>query len=169
MKHLIHKIRQKRNYSPSERWLTLGMMLILTIGISGSGWFLFGKPAASATSLEVVGIDINRTQVIADAKDTANVGLRIIDKTTLQPAEKVWVGLYIKNEWQRSEALTYNHWYSFESGRAFYQTDAQGQVIFPVKSELAGAIEYQVYAANPELKNDNKYQKLEGSFTINFK
>ncbi|MDD5605922.1 MAG: hypothetical protein PHR51_01150 [Patescibacteria group bacterium] len=168
MKKFLHHLRRNRHYAPHERWLTFGAMLALTIAISGSGWFLFGRPAASATSLEVSDIVLAQTHVPASLETGTEVTITLRDKITTAPARNIWVGLYIENTWQRSEGLTYNAWYSPEPARAFYQTDELGQISFNMKSELAGEIEYQVYVANPDLKNDNKYQKLEKSFTINF-
>ena len=168
MKKILHHFRRNRKYAKHEQWLTVGAMLLLTIIISSGGWLLFGQPASSTTSLEVIDINISETHVLADTKGTADVWLSLQDKTTLEPAPNVWVGLYILNYWQRTEQFTHNDWYSFEPNLAFYQTDEEGKVNFKIKSELAGAIEYKIYVANPELKNDNKYQKLEHSFTINF-
>ena len=168
MKKILHHFRRNRSYAKHEQWLTIAAMLLLTIIISSGGWLLFGEPASSATSLTVLESDISKIHVTADMKDFADVTLTIQDKTLLEPAQNIWVGLYIENNWQRTESLTYNDWYSFKPSLAFYQTDEQGQVNLKVKSELAGAIKYQVYVANPSLKNDNKYQKLESSFTINF-
>jgi hypothetical protein len=168
MKKILHHFRRNRSYAKHEQWLTVGAMLVLTIIISTSSWLLFGKPASSATSLEVVETNISKTHVVADSTDMAEVNIILQDKATLTPATGVWVGLAIPKYWQSTDALTYNDWYSFEPNRAFYQTDENGKVNFKMKSALAGAIEYQIYVANPELKNDNKYQKLPTSFTINF-
>ena len=81
----------------------------------------------------------------------------------------VWVGLQIVNPVLRGVANSYLGWYSPEPQRAFYQTDVNGQVQFPLISEIAADIEYAIYAANPELKNDNKYQELDRRFTVTFK
>ena len=168
MKHILNQLKRDRTYSTHERWGVFAALGVLTILVSAGGWFLFGQPAASAATLTVAGATLPQDTISADGQTSGQTVLTIINEIDNQPAAGVWVGLLITNPVQRTPALTHFDWYSAEPGRAFYQTDANGQVTFELMSTIPGEIEYQVYAANPELKNDNKYQDLEYQFTARF-
>ncbi|AKM84879.1 MAG: hypothetical protein VE98_C0001G0425 [candidate division Kazan bacterium GW2011_GWA1_50_15] len=169
MQHLFHHLRRDRSYSSHERWGVVVALGILTILISAGGFILFGNPAASASSLAVTDIRLTSQTLPADGANHGQATITISDKKTDQAVVGVWVGLQIVNPVLRGVANSYLGWYSPEPQRAFYQTDVNGQVQFPLISEIAADIEYAIYAANPELKNDNKYQELDRRFTVTFK
>lgn len=129
---------------------------------------MFGRPAASASSLAVKSVEVTDKVVAAGGLSHTNVTITLANKENQEPAANVWVGLIVANSDLRTPAFTYVDWYSFEPSRVFYQTDRSGQVTFKLASVISGDIEYQIFAANPELKNDNKYQKLETSFWVTY-
>ncbi|OGB73494.1 hypothetical protein A3K24_01385 [candidate division Kazan bacterium RIFCSPHIGHO2_01_FULL_44_14] len=168
MKHILHHFRRNRTYSSHERWGVFAVLGALTILVSASSFILFGEPVASASSLAVFEINpINQT-LSADGLAHGQTTITVIDKKTSQAVVGVWVGLQVTNPTLRSMESTYLDWYSPEPGRAFYQTDERGQVSFLMISSVPGEIEYAIFAANPELKNDNKYQDLEQRFKVVF-
>ena len=168
MRRLLHHLRRDRDYSAHERWGVVAVLGTLTVVVSISGAVLFGRPAASATSLAVASIVQPQAVLPADGLLHGEATIAIVDKKTGQPASGVWAGLLVINPTERSPQLTYLDWYSFEPNRAFYQTDAEGRVKFSLGSQFPGDIEYAIYVANPELKNDNKYQDLGERFTVGF-
>jgi len=129
---------------------------------------MFGRPAISAASVSVESVNIERDAIPADGQTTTRAIIKLSDEETGEPAAGVWTGLIVANPDLRSPGFTYNGWYSLEPGRAFYQTNENGEVVFQLASTIAGSIEYQIFAANPETKNDNKYQELATSFWITF-
>lgn len=168
MKRLLHHLRRDRTYSSRERWGVFATLGILTVAVSLGSVVLFGRPVASATSLKVADIALSSEVLQVSDQPTGTATITLVDKKTDQPAGGVWVGLLVTNPVQRSAQFTYLDWYSPEPNRAFYQTDSIGQVKFALASGIPGEITYKVYVANPNLKNDNKYQDLEDGFAVRF-
>ncbi len=169
MHKILHGFKRNRSYSSHERWGVFAGMLLLTLAISAGGWMLMSKPAASATSIAVTEVKLSKDILAVGEKPNGNVVLTLAHKETSIPAEGIWIGLRIPLSELRTPQFTYYDWYSPESGRAFYQTDKQGKVEFPLASLVPGLVEYQVYAGNPEISNDTKYQNLHKSFIVDFK
>lgn len=169
MRKILHHFRRNRSYSHHERWGVFAAILVLTLMMSAGSWLMFGKPAASASSLMVQSVNLDRETAPADGEASIRAAITIVHKETNEPAAGIWVGLAIPETSKRTAGLSHAGWYSFEPGRAFYQTDARGEIEFRLASVVPGEIPYDIYAANPELKNDNKYQKLATSFWATYK
>lgn len=168
MTHLLHHFRRNRTYSSYERWGVFAGMLTLTLAVTAGGWLLLGKPAVSASSLTVANIELTKDNLPATGQPEGAVTVTIADKETLAPVIGVWVGLRIADPALRTPETTYYDWYSPAAERAFFQTDGNGRVTFPLTSKIPGAIEYQIYAANPEMANDAKYQSLHSALTVTY-
>ncbi len=168
MHKIFHHLRRNRNYSSHERWSVFAGLFILTLAVTAGGWLLLGKPATSAASVAVTDIKLSRDTLPIGIESKGMVTLTLADKETNQSMEGVWVGLRIPLSEFRTPAFTYYDWYSPASERAFFQTDSTGKVVFPLASLVTGAIEYEIYTANPELANDAKYQDLKQSFTVSY-
>ncbi len=165
---MLHHFRRNRTYSHHERWGVFAAMFALTILVSAGGWLLAGQPVVSASSMVVDSVNLSEKVVAADGASTTTAVITLQNKETQEPAADVWVGLIVPDINLRTPELSYLDWYSFEPGRAFYQTDQEGKISFKLASTIKGNIEYQIFTANPELKNDNKYQKLETSFWVTY-
>ncbi|MFA5010262.1 MAG: hypothetical protein WC553_03530 [Patescibacteria group bacterium] len=168
MPHLLHHFRRNRTYNSHERWGVFSALFILTIAVSAGGWLLSGQPVASATTLAVTNIKLPPYELYADGKQQGEVVLTVTDKTTSLPATGIWVGLQIADPTLRTNRLTYFDWYSPESERAFFLTNDNGKVSFPLMSDMVGSLEYKIYTANPEAVNDAKYQSLDKSFVVKY-
>lgn len=140
----------------------------MTIAVSAGGWLLFGKPVASAKSLTVSQVELSADTLPVGSLAKGYATITLTNKETQTPKAGVWVGLRIADTALRTAGATYYDWYSPEPERAFFQTDNNGQLKLPLKSEIAGPITYQVFTANPEIANDAKYQSLDYSFTVDY-
>ena len=169
MTHIKHILRRNQTYAPHERWGVFAGLLLLTLAVTaGGGWLLTGKAVLSASSLMVTNVVLSDTALPINQPAAGQATIIIADKETQQPREGIWVGLRVDESRLQTPELTYFGWYSPTPERAFYQTDSQGQVELPLASAIPGMIEYEIYAANPELANDAKYQSLHNSFTIEY-
>lgn len=168
MHKILHHLRRNRDYSSHERWGVFAGLLLLTLAITAGGWLFLGRPVSSAATIAVTDIKLSRDTLPVGTSSEGTVTLAVADKETNQPVEGVWVGLRIPSPELRTPQFTYYDWYSPAPERAFFQTDAQGQVVFPLASVVPGTIEYQVYIANPKLANDGKYQDLKQSFMVSY-
>lgn len=129
---------------------------------------LFGQPATSAASVAVAEIKLSHDTLEVGTTAAGTATITLADKETGAPAQNIWVGLFIPTDNLRTPTQTYFGWYSPSPERAFFQTDEDGQVSFPLVSTVPGSITYEIYAANPELANDAKYQSLHKSFVMNY-
>lgn len=168
MHKLIHQLRRNRDYSSHERWGVFAGLLLVTLAISAGGWLLLGKPAASAESLAVTKIELSADTLPTGSQAQGYVTITLANKETDSPQPNIWVGLRVADMKMRTTEFTYFDWYSPEPDRAFFQTDEQGQLKLPLKSEVAGVVTYQIFTANPELANDAKYQSLNREFRVNY-
>jgi hypothetical protein len=163
----MEELNPRRPATNSSLYVGTAVVLVILLGLTI--WGFISNKASSSTILQAGDLTISKTEVLADGVDSSQVKIAIISKDDGSPVVGIWVGLHITNEQQATEELASFGWYSPEAGRSFYQTDESGQVVFEVKSKLAGDINYVVYAADPEQKNSGKYQSLERDFTLNFK
>jgi len=153
----------------NNRPLYVGTAVVLVILLGLTIWGFISNKSIADVSLQAGDLQISKTEVIADGVDSSKVAITVTQKEDSAPIAGIWVGLNINDEKLTTQDLSSFGWYSPEPGRSFYQTDAGGQVKFSIKSKVAGAITYSVYAADPEQKNSGKYLNLERDFTINFK
>jgi len=167
MKNIIHHFRRDRSYFRRDRWMVFGILTVVTMLILFVDWTRLVTPKHDELVLAVSKTDISEEVIPADGTTFTNVGIWIQNQDG-QAADSVWIGLKIHEQSLRTPALTYTDWYSYESERAFYQTNREGWVEFPIASEIAGEIEYHVYAADPEAHQNQKYQSLDSSFTVTF-
>ncbi|MFH0905675.1 MAG: hypothetical protein V1826_03085 [bacterium] len=170
MTHILHHFRRNRSYARHERWGVVAMLAVLTAIVSLGSWLAFGpgKPAASATDVSAIAMAQPISGIPANGKNFSTATITIIDTKTDQPVPNAWVGLKINDPEQRTPERTYNGWYSPELSRAFYQTNARGQVEFELYSRVSGSIDYQVYTADPDAKDSDQYQKLDTVLTVAF-
>ena len=168
MSHISHPFHRNRAYASRDRWGVFGALLTLTVLISAGSWLNLLKPASSAMTIEVKNIAISQTPLVANAKSTGEVSIDLVNTQTDTPASGVWVGLRIANPLDRSTKTNYYDWYSPIPERAFFATDANGNVKLPLISSKAGTIEYQIYTANPQASDAGKYQSLEKSFSVSY-
>ena len=157
------KIQLTRN-----KILYLILAAILVILLSYAIWGFIGNRVFSSTVLRVNNLTISKNELLANGKDTSVVKIAIITQDNNSLIADVWVGLNIINTEMATEELSYFGWYSPEPGRAFYQTNKNGEVKFNIKSKMAGDITYGIYAANPQQQNRGKYQSLNKEFTLKF-
>ena len=168
MAHLSHPFHRNRSYASHDRWGVFGTLLTLTVLVSAGSWFNLLKPASSAMTIEVKNISVSQTSLVANAKPTGEVSFDLVNTQDNSPASGVWVGLRIENPLDRTDTNTYYDWYSPALERAFFQTDTNGKVKFPLISGKTGTIEYQIYTANLEGSNEGKYQNLGKSFVATY-
>ncbi|OGB75265.1 hypothetical protein A2810_00045 [candidate division Kazan bacterium RIFCSPHIGHO2_01_FULL_49_10] len=161
--------KSKTQIDLSSRPLFVGTAVALVVLLGLTIWGFISNRSLADTTLQAGDLQIDKTEVAADGIDSSQVTVTITQKGNNAPAADVWVGLNIKTEELITQDLSNFGWYSPESGRSFYQTDALGKVEFSVRSRVAGDITYTVYAADPEQKNSGKYLSLERDFTIHFK
>ncbi|MBU1357120.1 MAG: hypothetical protein KJ620_11190, partial [Candidatus Edwardsbacteria bacterium] len=112
-------------------------MLILTVAVTAGSYLMFGRPAISAASVSVESVNVKKDAIPADGITTTQTTIRLANKETNAPAAGVWTGLIVANPDLRSPGFTYNGWYSLEPGRAFYQTNENGEVVFQLASTVA--------------------------------
>jgi hypothetical protein len=167
MTHILHHFRRNRSYSSHERWGVFAALLLLTLVVSAGGGLMFGRTAASAMPIAVQ-INLERDTLPVGLEPAGQVALTLTNKETMLPAANVWVGLRIADPALRTPAFTYYDWYSPKPEHAFFITDTDGQVKFPLASLQEGAVEYQIYTANPESASDAKYQSLHSSFVVSY-
>lgn len=166
-----HKLRRGRNYHTREKWGVFAGLAVVTLLVWASSSMWYAKAPASSNTIYVQ--DIAKPDVVGvttpenDSIDLAAIAL--VDKRTNQPAAGLWVGLHIKDETLRSPKFTYFDWYSPKAERAFYPTNAQGVVYFPLQSEIGGHVTYDVFVANPDGPSSQKYQALDGSFSVEYR
>lgn len=165
MTKLLAHFKRERKYSSHERWGIvvglLGLSVIATIG----GWMLVGSAQADSHVWMVKSIQYPVT-VADDTDQVAKLELATADGT---PAAGVWAGLRVTDGTLLSPDFTHEGWYSPIKNRTFFKTDSHGIVEFPLKSQYDGAIEFDVYTADPELSEDNRYTPLNYGFTVQFK
>lgn len=152
----------------SNKFVYLGLAVILILFLSYTVWGLIGNNALSKTNLEVSDLSISKNEITANGADYSLVEITITNLNTSSFANNVWIGLDIKEDALTDENFSYFGWYSPSPNRAFYQTDSSGKVSFKIKSNIPGDITYEIYAANPEQKA-GKYQSLEKEFILSFK
>jgi len=153
----------------SNRPLYVGTAVVLVILLGLTIWGFISNRSMADIALQAGDLRIDKTEALADGLDSSPVTIAVTRKEDNSPAANVWVGLNITDEKLATPELSSFGWYSPEPGRSFYQTDAQGQIRFSVRSKIAGDITYGIYAADPEQKNSGKYLNLERDFTIHFK
>lgn len=168
MHKLLYHFRRNRTYATHERWGVFAGLLFLTLAVTAGGWLLLGKPAASASSIVVTKIDLTKDTLPIGDKPTGEVTITVANKETQTPAVGVWLGLRIEDAILRTPQFTYYDWYSPTPERLFFQTNDKGQLTLPLTSKIAGLVRYEIYAANPEMANDAKYQPLDSSFNVSY-
>ncbi|MFA5270076.1 MAG: hypothetical protein WC400_00425 [Patescibacteria group bacterium] len=161
--------KTKTQIDLSSRPLYVGTAVALIILLGLTIWGFISNRSIADIALQAGDLTISKTEVMADGIDSSEIAITITQKENNTPASEVWVGLNINDEALATPDLSSFGWYSPEPGRSFYQTNAQGQVKFSVKSKIAGDITYGVYVADPEQKNSGKYIALERDFVIHFK
>lgn len=170
--HTIHHhMRRGRPYHKREKWGVFAGLAVVTLLIWATSSMWYVKAPASSNTIYVQDVSVPQIAAIttteADQADLAAIAL--VDKRTNQPAAGVWVGLYIEDETLRSPKFTYYDWYSPKAERAFYPTNAQGIVYFPLQSEVGGHITYDIFVANPDGPTSQKYQQLDSNFAIEYR
>jgi hypothetical protein len=168
MKNIADYLQRNRNYHRHEKWGVFAALAIVTLAVwSSQNLWAEGAPA-SANTLLVQNVSVPSTIDMARIGGDLSV-IALVDKRTNQPAQGVWVGLRVKDASKRTPELTYYDWYSPHPERAFYPTNDLGLVYFPLESKIAGQIDYDIYVGNPELKTGAKYQKLDKSFSVEYR
>ncbi len=165
--HLLHHLRRNRSYNHQEKWGIFAALGIMTVIVSATTFLWDGKPAQSSIPFAVSEVEAPEEIQLSNPKD-AQATITVMDERTGLPATNLWVGLSITDPKDRSAEYNYYDWYSPEKERAFFPTDAKGQVIFPLKTSQPGVVEYQIYTADPEKEGMDKYHTLSKSFTVTY-
>lgn len=164
----LHHFRRNRKYARHERWAVVLGLFVLTLLIAGAGYGLNVKNQAQASNIEVESVTAPDRPIRADGHDFEEARLSLTQTGSSIPAVNVWVGLKLKDRKMTSPSLSLNNWYSPQPDRAFFQTDARGQVTFPMMSEVAGTVEYDIYLANIGEGMEASYQRLDKEFVVNY-
>jgi hypothetical protein len=165
---MLRHFKRNRKYSRKERWLVVTGLLGLTLAVASfhlAGQF-FDK--AEAANVEVQYVGAPNEPIKSNGEDSGIAEITLVKSGSTIPAINLWVGLKPKNKNLATAELSYNDWYSPAPSRAFFKTNARGQVTFPLMSEKAGEIVYDIYLAT--LVNDEivDYQKLGETVTAKF-
>ncbi|MEZ4210358.1 MAG: hypothetical protein R3B38_01440 [Patescibacteria group bacterium] len=166
MIELIRNLRRLRNYHPREKWWVFGGLAVITLVIWSVNSVWLDDTPANKHTVSVSNLSVPSDVVKNEGFELATI--QLTDKNTSQPVSGVWVGLRISDKAKRSPSYTYYDWYSPKAGRAFFPTNEEGEVYFPLESELDGEVEYDIYVGNPDVANYAKYQSLDTGFRVNY-
>lgn len=166
-KKILHHFRRNRKYHRHERWGVVASLLVLTVLVSAGGTLLATQTRTQAATAEVKAIAVSH-EAIELTDDTAEVTIALVKAGTEVPAASTWVGLKPKNLSQVGDRYIYSNWYSPITSRAFFQTDARGEVAFPLLSENSGVVEYDIYVADPSFQDQSKLTRTGSSFEATF-
>lgn len=168
---ISHHLRRGRNYHAREKWGVFAGLAVVTLLVWATSNMWYTSAPASFNTIYVQDIaKPNMVAITTPESDNIDIAaIALVDKRTNKPAAGLWVGLRIKDETLRSPKFTYFDWYSPKAERAFYPSDAQGVVYFPLQSEVGGYVTYDVFVANPDGPSSQKYQPLESRFTVEYR
>lgn len=169
--HIHHHLRRNRKYHIREKWGVFAGLAAVTLLVWAGSSTWYNKAPASFNTLYVQDVSLpNFVQVTTP--ETAGLDLAaiaLVDKRTNQPAAGQWIGLRVSEATKRSPQFTYYDWYSPKAERAFYPTNDQGVVYFPLQSEVGGNVTYEVFVANPDGPASQKYQRLGADFSVEYR
>lgn len=147
------------------------VVILAVVVLAIIGYWVWQKLAFNVATanldLQVSGVQMDKQTVKADGLDFATAKITILSDNN--PASEVWVGLKLKNSQQTTDEFDYFGWYSAEPNQSFYKADQNGAVTIPIKSKVAGNITYDIYATDPNQKNQKSdYTNLNFSFPLTF-
>ncbi len=163
---VLHHFRRNRNYSSNERLGIVSLLFALSVVASIGGWLLVSNASAQSSTWTVKSVEYPVVTTEGTEVQQAKVTLTDSEGT---PAVGVWTGLKIKNPTLRSPQFTYQEWYSPSKDHAFFKTNAEGIVTFPLYSEVQGDISYDLYTTDRDLVKTGRFSDLDYSFTAQFK
>jgi len=166
---IFYHFRRNRTYARHERWGVVAGLFALTLAVAGVGFLFVNKSQAEAADITIETVTTPDRSIKANGQDSADTQILVTKTGSNVPAVNTWIGLKVHDKGLTTSQLTYNEWYSPETGRAFFQTDARGEVDFPMLSQKAGTITYDIYTADIGTDNSTaSYRKLGKQFVVHY-
>ncbi len=143
----------------------LAAIMILAL----AAWLILGfLKTAPLLSAAVKEIALDKTEAEANGEDAilATLALRGL---RLGSGEKFWVGLKISPATLISPEFSQGDFYSEDGQTAAQAVDAEGRVLFQLKSQKAGTITYRPYLVKTTAQGQSYWKPLNKSFQARFR